>query len=618
MTAMSMDAPTETQFDVPVQARASHDPVKGLDTAKKWSSKITGLMVAGLGLMAFVTRDGLGSGPNLSCTVLYLGLMALVAAGRPIGTSLNILLDNTGADNKNNEMMFFLAWLVATDVIGEGSFFCMMVGHTYSAIDQSFRTLIRQLYSFPIWTVLQLLSRIHEYLRPYNCLEVHELHCLWDWKAFFKDHVHTRFGGFGTGQYGTGMHEFVLRKDCNGDVRLWLRTSAQSSGWLPEGDGYLVFKSLPKGPPPLAPLDKTWKRDVVQATVRAWFPYMRVSPQEEARIKQEWSERFACLPPDGDPEQLPADKKLRWMELPKAFNIRGPENDVAARGFLAGSRIENPEVNPVVGPGRTAAQIQAEVATYKARMRAMSNVALFQADFLFVKYNTEVLLCRVAHGACLFLALEEDIAITCLAYEHHAQPGHAGFWGTFTKKKNPAYNPADSKCGTQFVRLPNVSRDEILVYDVHVFETASSTPGEPKELRVTTESLRALSQKSEQHQPKVLSVPETHSSDAPAGAGDADDGGALLHPLVRNKVPALRAELERRNLRSDGLKLVLVARLTEAMEGEGGDVDGVDGGGANGMPPLRPPLLHTTLLRLSYTSTHPHTQACCAFCRWRG
>ena len=34
ITAMSMDAPTETQFDVPVQMRTSYDPVKSLDTAK--------------------------------------------------------------------------------------------------------------------------------------------------------------------------------------------------------------------------------------------------------------------------------------------------------------------------------------------------------------------------------------------------------------------------------------------------------------------------------------------------------------------------------------------------------------------------------------------------------
>ena len=46
-TAFSMDAPTEKQFDVPVQHRNARDPVKALDNAKKWSSKIMGLMIAG-------------------------------------------------------------------------------------------------------------------------------------------------------------------------------------------------------------------------------------------------------------------------------------------------------------------------------------------------------------------------------------------------------------------------------------------------------------------------------------------------------------------------------------------------------------------------------------------
>ena len=132
VTALSMDAPTETQFDVPVQQRNAYDPVKSLDTAKKWSSKITGLMIAGVGMLAFVTRDGLGSGPNLSCTVLYLGLLHVVSKVGALGCKLNVLLDNTAADNKNNEMIYFLGWLVLIDIVDEASFFCMIKGHTYS------------------------------------------------------------------------------------------------------------------------------------------------------------------------------------------------------------------------------------------------------------------------------------------------------------------------------------------------------------------------------------------------------------------------------------------------------------------------------------------------------
>ena len=60
---------------------------------------------------------------------------------------------------------------------------------------------------------------------------------------------------------------------------------------------------------------------------------------------------------------------------------------------------------------------------------------------------------------------------------------------------------------------------------------------------------------------------------------------------------ALRAECERRNLDSAGLKAVLVARLREAMEGEGGEGNG-DGdrdgdglaGAATSEPKSAPPL----------------------------
>lgn len=117
----------------------------------------------------------------------------------------------------------------------------------------------------PIWTVSRLVALIEQFLRPYNCLSCVELHCLWDWKAFFAPHVHERFGGFATGQFGSGMHEFVLRKDRNGDVRLYLRQSSNASTWLPDGEGYLVFRSIPTGHPSLANAhpDAKWQRGTV-------------------------------------------------------------------------------------------------------------------------------------------------------------------------------------------------------------------------------------------------------------------------------------------------------------------------------------------------------------------
>lgn len=72
ITAFNMDAPTETQFEIPVQNRLARDVVKSLESAPRWSSKMMGLLIAGVGMRAYVARAALGGGPNLSLTVLYL------------------------------------------------------------------------------------------------------------------------------------------------------------------------------------------------------------------------------------------------------------------------------------------------------------------------------------------------------------------------------------------------------------------------------------------------------------------------------------------------------------------------------------------------------------------
>jgi hypothetical protein len=120
------------------------------------------------------------------------------------GAHIHVLLDNTTGDNKNNEVIFFLAWLVETGVCDEASFFCMLVGHTYSEIDRTFNTLIGQLRGVAIWSVSELLKFTGNFLASHFVRVVDELHCLWNWKDFFKPHVHQRFAGFATSQFGSG------------------------------------------------------------------------------------------------------------------------------------------------------------------------------------------------------------------------------------------------------------------------------------------------------------------------------------------------------------------------------------------------------------------------------
>eukprot|EP00965_Chrysotila_dentata_P132932 4395452-Pleurochrysis_carterae.AAC.1 len=87
-----------------------------------------------------------------------LAVHALLQSPRPMGARLHLQLDNTCGENKNATVIDFLAWLVLNDVFHEAGFFCMMKGHTYSILDQSFSTFINKLHQYAIYTISSLLA----------------------------------------------------------------------------------------------------------------------------------------------------------------------------------------------------------------------------------------------------------------------------------------------------------------------------------------------------------------------------------------------------------------------------------------------------------------------------
>ena len=279
--------------------------------------------------------------------------------------------------------------------------------------------------------------------------------------------MHPRFGGFATGQFGSGMHELVLRKDKFGEVRCHMRKSSASSSWLPEGEGYPVFKTIPTGHPILAEgkACHKWGREIVESTVRSWFRFMGLSPASETRVRSDWETRFSTLPvgvtANGgvDMEQLSEKLKLVWQDLPSFVPVRGHVAGVAGAAHGTSDEMENPPVNPITGPGRTVAVRDREVAAYRQRVRQSHRDAIFQSDYLFVWPPTKQLsLHRVVNGACMTDATSEEISFTTTEYEHSVQLGIAGFWGTFDLKPNPIYNSRDKATGSKFIRHQNMSK----------------------------------------------------------------------------------------------------------------------------------------------------------------
>ena len=214
--------------------------VKSLATKLRWKSKMMAVNIPGHASYSYLVRQGLGAGSNLAITCLYLSLLEMVAAGRPIGAHLVVLLDNTAAENKNQYMLYFLAWLVQRGVCDEASIFSMLVGHTYTDLDQSFNTLISQLGQVGTWTIEDMRKRIVDYMHKYDMKSAADLHCLWNWHDFLTPHIEGKFKGFCTSMYGSGMHEFLLRKDAQGQVR------------FPDPRRLLIAHAPRTAPPPCA------------------------------------------------------------------------------------------------------------------------------------------------------------------------------------------------------------------------------------------------------------------------------------------------------------------------------------------------------------------------------
>ena len=157
---LNMDAPTADQLDIPVQAKKYRDVAKSLEEAPTWESKMMGVMIAGVGMLCFLAHTRLGGGANLSCTCLYLTLIFLHENGYPLGYLFRLLLDNTTSENKCNETIFFICWLVQRDYFADTSFFCMLKGHTYTGLDRTFNTMFMYLKQIGIYTISGMVNAI--------------------------------------------------------------------------------------------------------------------------------------------------------------------------------------------------------------------------------------------------------------------------------------------------------------------------------------------------------------------------------------------------------------------------------------------------------------------------
>lgn len=512
VTCFTIDAPTQHQFDLPSQPRWKRDVAKRLDGTNRWQSKVEAVLDAGVGMLVYVARAALGGGPNLVCTVLYLSLMMHVQLGRPLGHRLHLQLDNTTAENKNRTLIGGVGLLVAWGVFHEAVIFFLPVGHTYNELDAAFGPLITSMLRVAVASVSSLLSFMTEFLAGKRIRECAELHHLWDFDALMDEHMHS-LGGFARTQQSSGMHEFHLVLDKQGAVRVRTRQSSQASTWFPEGEGEVLFKTIPSRdePPPVAAPVKTavaWRKAEVQTNVRRWLPHLGLTCAALHAAEKEWEQAFEMAV--DDLSSLPTDKRLQWRPLPFASAIV-PRTASALASGCSRDMIENPPVNPLHGALRKTNDVRTELLDFQQTQRreaaeASVDPPIYLAEYLLLWVHTsadqrQLVLGRVC-GVPAGGAISSSDMVDVVAYTHTPQPDVDGFFGTFEATKNPEYDPK-LRGSVMFVRHRDVTRNRIVIYNVQMF-------GPQHRLRIAVESLRELSNVLPQEQPMPMDLPQSH------------------------------------------------------------------------------------------------------------
>lgn len=132
-------------------------------------------------------------------------------------------------------------------------------------------------------------------------------------------------------------------------------------------------------------------------------------------------------------------------------------------------------------------------------------------------------ICGVPAGG----GIAKDAVIDLLEYEHRPQEDVDGLFGEFTPRKNPDYRETQ-RGSVQFMRLRDVGRERILVYNVQTFGSANS-------LRIAVASLLALTDAAPNHHEMPNVMPDSHRlSEAEASSRNAP-GASSSNNVVRRQ-----------------------------------------------------------------------------------
>lgn len=223
------------------------------NTGKTYDTRLVGMHVPMHGFYGWWVEPLYKQGGSGTCSLLHRLFCDLLDRNKRLPRVLVLMLDNTVKENKNNQVVQYLALLVHKGVFDRIVVVFLLVGHTHSIIDQRFSVIHRALSTNDAFTLTDLVTLTKDLTLKdgktnvrYNQQKVVKQSLDFGWLANFS----YSFKGFQTtridGEKHTA-HSLQLFRD-QGTVKLAYKDLDVPGPWLGHyvtNNPFEVFKSPP-------------------------------------------------------------------------------------------------------------------------------------------------------------------------------------------------------------------------------------------------------------------------------------------------------------------------------------------------------------------------------------
>ena len=558
-----VDAATQRNFEIP---KFQFRPPKCFAKRPFWNFKLMACFVYGNGFYPFLIHDSQKFGANLTWTVIWKTLCALLKKHGCWPEMIHLQLDNTTGENKNEVMIMLGAWLASVKVKQVRVYF-LPVGHTHIIIDQIFGIITVGLRRVELLTPRALMMNIDATMAAnpqYSPKPTEWLHCLWDFSSWAKKQLQHHplgrlFGGEVQDEDGEykGMFDFLITRHDKDFARLQYREHC-SHPYLPESGPCLTIKHRPTSPPPLQEIKgrSQWYQldsQDIAGTILLCCKFARTlyTSQMQIHFVETWHQIFRDVP--NIIALLRPELKLTFENfgneaIPRLTNTTTNDNTTndatAQRSYeewkqmYAAFRKTPLAFDPVISSEQSEAEYK------KARAAWMMSVGItgpsistpsskrtnpiLLGSYVLVKTSAiGVRLYQVRTFGAMMTMYSVDLTFTGVEYAHTPNPAVPGLFGTF---KQASVRVA----GRNREVRHQVRRDQVIVFG------ATLNPGKR---HLTLETLRALaialpqeypmprnSQIPASHLPRKRPPPQVHtrteSSESESESDEEEDGSS--------------------------------------------------------------------------------------------